>query len=116
MKESISGEALDYCTMKDLPDAREGVVLACSGRDPGAGYLFLRGSGRPEEISLRRGQGYLCQCDIRFNIEVNTHGFTDMYSRNCERDCQFEAPLSLLKSSHLAPEWRPTLDIGILVR
>lgn len=53
------------------PDAREGVVEACSGRDPGVGLRFLRGSGRPEEISLQLIGGMMMsygRCDAVLSL------------------------------------------------
>lgn len=64
------------------PDAREGVVEACSGRDPGVGLRFFRGSGRPEEISLESTKEKISHGQIVVIFSFGSHGFTTVHSRN----------------------------------
>lgn len=54
---------------------------ACSGREPGAGFLFLRGSGSPDEISLGEDEGEYQRWAWRSRVP-HAHGFTTTISRN----------------------------------
>lgn len=108
------------------PEAREGGTMCVSGREPGAGFRLTRGSGRPEEISLITKMG----CDglaspIRSvpptpSTEART-GSRQISRETAERDDAkgfvSTLPTKLTHSlSHLAPERRTSLDVGVLVR